>query len=95
MTIDDSLYVKANRDNFHIPLTLYFFNDTREIQLLLNSILIELENNEDWKRSCPCCYTLGWDILSKLITVTSNSIIANNVKNVNSVLLANWKIVGN
>ena len=33
MTIGDSIYV--NHGTFHIPLTLDFVNDTREIQLLL------------------------------------------------------------
>ena len=61
---------------------------SREILVQLSLTLIELDSNEDWRRSCPNCSTLGWDILSKLVTVTSNCIIANKVKNTNSVLLS-------
>ena len=70
------------------PLRQFSTGPSREILVQLSLTLIELDSNEDWRRSCPNCSTLGWDILSKLVTVTSNCIIANKVKNTNSVLLS-------
>ena len=67
---------------------LFSTGPSREILVQLSLTLIELDSNEEWRRSCQNCSTFGWDILSKLITVNSNCIIANKVKNVNSVLLS-------
>ena len=69
-------------------LKMFSTGPSREILVQLSLTLIELDSNEEWRINCQKCSTFGLDILSKLITVTSNCIIANKVKNVNSVLLS-------
>ena len=69
-------------------LKMFSTGTSREILVQLSLTLIELDSNEEWRINCQKCSTFGLDILSKLIKVTSNCIIANKVKNVNSVLLS-------
>ena len=45
-------------------MKLFSAGPSREILVQLSLTLIELKSNEDWRRSCQECSTLGWVILS-------------------------------
>ena len=49
----------------------------------LTVILVELQQSETWRYTCPGCGVIGWKILRKLATVTSNCILSNKTKNMN------------
>ena len=43
---------------------------------------------EHWRNQCHNCKLFGWDYLKKIITITSNCITANKVKNFNSIIVS-------
>ena len=51
----------------------------------LTVILVELQQSETWRYTCPGCGVIGWKILRKLATVTSNCILSNKTKNMNAL----------
>ncbi|KAI6655342.1 Transposable element P transposase [Oopsacas minuta] len=59
---------------------------SRSILIQLTTSLIEDEQAEVWRVLCDECGTLMWDVLAKLLTATSNCLISNKIKNMNSQL---------
>ena len=59
---------------------------SRSILIQLTTSLIEDEQAEVWRVICDECGTLMWDVLAKLLTATSNCLISNKIKNMNSQL---------
>ena len=57
---------------------------------LLELSIISLEDAqcEHWRNKCPNCNLFGWDYLKRILTITSNCIIANKVKNFNSMVIS-------
>ena len=55
------------------------------VELALNSIM----DNHDcdvWRNTCPSCDVVGFSILRRLLFVSGNCMIANKVKNYNSMV---------
>ncbi|KAI6648110.1 Ras-related protein R-Ras2 isoform X2 [Oopsacas minuta] len=59
---------------------------SRSILIQSTTSLIENEQAEVWRVMCDECGTLMWDVLAKLLTATSNCLISNKIKNMNSQL---------
>ncbi|KAI6647655.1 hypothetical protein LOD99_8620 [Oopsacas minuta] len=59
---------------------------SRSILIQLTTSLIEDEQAEVWRVMCDECGTLMCDVLAKLLTATSNCLISNKIKNMNSQL---------
>ncbi|KAI6647777.1 hypothetical protein LOD99_8492 [Oopsacas minuta] len=59
---------------------------SRSILIQLTTSLIEDEQAEVWRVMCDECGILMWDVLAKLLTATSNCLISNMIKNMNSQL---------
>ncbi|KAI6658772.1 hypothetical protein LOD99_15097 [Oopsacas minuta] len=59
---------------------------SRSILIQLTISLIEDEQAEVWRVLCDECGTLMWDVLAKLLTATSNCLISNKIKYMNSQL---------
>ncbi|KAI6655366.1 hypothetical protein LOD99_2201 [Oopsacas minuta] len=59
---------------------------SRSILIQLTTSLIEDEQAEVWRVLCDECGTVMWDVLAKLLTATSNRLISNKIKNMNSQL---------
>ncbi|KAI6654495.1 hypothetical protein LOD99_891 [Oopsacas minuta] len=59
---------------------------SRSILIQLTTSLIEDEQAEVWRVMCDECGTLMWDVLAKLLTATSNCLMSNKIKNMNSQL---------
>ena len=51
----------------------------------LTVILVELQQSETWRYTCPGCGVMGWKILRKLSTITSNCILYYKTKNMNAL----------
>ena len=73
------IFVKIEQ-NDHLMQTL-IAGPSRKIIIQLTIDLIEENQSESW---CTGCNALGWDVLRKLLTSTTNCILSNKVKNLNS-----------
>lgn len=47
--------------------------------------LTTLNVEENWRNYCNCCKRQGWTVLHKICSVAANCILANKVRNVNSI----------
>ena len=59
-------------------------------KILVDFTLYYLENSEGfeiWRNSCASCRVCGWSILRRLVFVASNCLIANKIKNYNSIVV--------
>ena len=59
-------------------------------KILVDFTLYYLENSEGfefWRNSCASCRVCGWSILRWLVFVASNCLIANKIKNYNSIVV--------
>ena len=63
----------------------FLIGPSLQILVELTIHLIELEISEAWRNICPNCATIGWFILRKLVTSTSNCLLSNKTKNMNAL----------
>ena len=59
---------------------------SREFLIQLTSKYIEDTQCVNWRNTCGSCNQQGWTILRKIISIATNCILANKVRNVNSRL---------
>ena len=59
---------------------------SRKFLIQLTSKCIEDTQCVNWRNTCGSCNQQGWTILSKIISIATNCILANKVRNVNSRL---------
>ena len=57
---------------------------SRKILVELATTKIESVQSEIWRNKCVHCDQFGWNYLKRILTITSNCIISNKVKNFNS-----------
>ena len=60
-------------------------------KILVDLALNDLENSEGfeiWRNSCASCRVCGWSIVRGLVFIASNCLIANKVKNYNSIVVS-------
>ena len=65
-------FVEGSSRKIIVQLTLIFIGETGEYDL--------------WRSNCVSCNTSRWKIVRKLVFTTENCIIANKIKNYNSLL---------
>ena len=58
---------------------------SRKILVSLTLHIIERHETEFWRNKCPSCNTIGWNTLKKIILSATNCILANKIKNMNSL----------
>ena len=64
---------------------LFYCSPSRQMLIqLAERVLVDEYSEQLWKRSCPNCATLGWNIVKKILTIGTNCILANKIRNVNS-----------
>ena len=67
------------------PFNLFITSPSRKILVSFTLNVIESNESEFWRNKCPTCETIGWNILKKIIFSATNCILANKVKNMNSL----------
>ena len=68
-------------------LTLLVEGSSRNILVQLTLIFIEeIADNNIWRSNCVNCDACRWKIVRKLVFTAANCIIANKIKNYNSLL---------
>ena len=67
-------------------LNRFIAGSSRNTLVHLSFSTIEYQESEHWRNTCLKCNTLGWVYLKRILTVTSNCIISNKVKNFNSIV---------
>ena len=55
---------------------------------LTHNYLENTEGFEIWRNSCASCRVCGWSIVRRLVFVASNCLIANKVKDYNSIVVS-------
>ena len=55
------------------------------ILIKLTTLYVEETQSENWRNYCICCKQQGWTVLHKICSVAANCILANKVRNVNSI----------
>ena len=63
----------------------FLIGPSLKILIELTIRLLETQRSEDWRNTCPNCETIGWFIIRKLITSTSNCLLSNKTKNMNEL----------
>ena len=68
-------------------LTKLVEGSSRKILVQLTLIFIgEIGENDIWRSNCTNCDTCMWKVVRKLVFTVANCIIANKIKNYNSLL---------
>ena len=65
--------------------SLFLTGPSRQILVSLTLNLIERDETEFGRNKCPTCSSIGWNILRKIILSATNCMLANKVKNMNSL----------
>ena len=63
----------------------FLIGPSLKILVELTIQLLETQRSEDWRNTCPNCETIGWFIIRKFITSTSNCLLSNKTKNMNAL----------
>ena len=69
-------------------LTQFAAGSSRKILVNLSIKWLEDVQCEHWRNKCQSCNLFGWDYLKRILTITSNCIIANKVKILNSTVVS-------
>ena len=77
-----------NIEQSSMLLTEFANGSPRKTLVDLSIKWLEDAQFEHWRNQCHNCKLFGWDYLKKIITITSNCIIANKVKNFNSIIVS-------
>ena len=72
-------------ENSHKLSEEFLIGPSLPILVELTILLAEIRQSETWTYTCPGCEIVGWKILRKLATVTSNCILSNKTKNMNAL----------
>ena len=63
----------------------FLIGPSLSILVELTIIIVEINQSETWTYTCPGCEIVGFKILRKQVTVTSNCILSNKTKNMNAL----------
>ena len=58
---------------------------SRNILIKLATLYVEETQSENWRNYCICCKQQSWTVFHKICSVAANCILANKVRNVNSI----------
>ena len=82
-------------ENEKLLILRFLSGPSRNILIQLATLYVEDTKSENWRNICSCYNQQGWTILHKIISVAANYILANKVRNVNSIQQEHLKSIQN
>ena len=82
-------------ENGKLLMFRFLSGPSRNILIKLASLYVEDTQSENWRNTFRFCKQQGWIILNKISSVAANCILANKVRNVNSIQREHLKSIQN
>ena len=82
-------------ENEKLLMLRFLSGPSRNILIKLATLYVEDTQSENWRNICSCCNRQGWPILHKISSIAANCILANKVRNANSMQREHMKSIHN